>query len=74
MSAPLVLDPDPKSVGRARAWVVEELTNLGRSDLVDAAELGVSELVTNAILHAAPPITVGLLGSREQPRVEVRDS
>lgn len=74
MNAPLVLDPDPQSVGRARAWVVEELHGLGRSDLVDAAELGVSELVTNAILHAEPPITVRLLGSREQPRVEVGDN
>ena len=35
MNAPLVLDPDPQSVGRARAWVVEELNGLGRSDLVE---------------------------------------
>jgi anti-sigma regulatory factor (Ser/Thr protein kinase) len=73
VSEALRLDPDPRSVSRARAWIVEELGDLGRPDLVDAAELGISELVTNAILHAQPPITVAVLGSRERPRVEVRD-
>ena len=74
MHAPLVLDPEPRSVRLARLWIVEELERLGRPDLADAAELGVSELVTNAILHAAPPITVRLMGSRERPRVEVHDA
>ena len=73
MSEALLLEPDPRSVSRARAWVVEELGELGRPDLVDAAALGISELVTNAILHAEPPITVAVLGSRQRPRVEVRD-
>lgn len=73
MSQALQLDPDPRSVSRARAWIVEELDDLGRPDLADAAELGISELVTNAILHARSPITVRVLGSRERPRVEVRD-
>lgn len=70
---PLPLDPDPQSVKQARQWVGDVLEKLGRDDLVDAAELGVSELVTNAILHAAPPITVRVRGTREHPRVEVRD-
>ncbi|RYU10707.1 ATP-binding protein [Nocardioides iriomotensis] len=73
MREALHLDPDPRSVSRARDWVVGELSDLGRPDLVDAATLGISELVTNAILHAEPPITVAVLGSRERPRVEVRD-
>jgi anti-sigma regulatory factor (Ser/Thr protein kinase) len=73
VSEALQLEPDPRSVGRARAWVSAELGDLGRPDLVDAATLGISELVTNAILHAEPPITVAVLGSRERPRVEVRD-
>ena len=60
MSARLLLDPDPQSVRRARVWIGEELERLGRPDLVDSAELGISELVTNAILHADPPITVRL--------------
>jgi hypothetical protein len=34
----------------------------------------VSELVTNALLHGEPPITVRMRGTAEHPRVEVRDS
>ena len=60
MSTALELVPEPRSVRRARAWVVGELETIGRGDLADAAELGVSELVTNAILHANPPIVVRL--------------
>ena len=36
--------------------------------------MGVSELVTNALLHAEPPIHVAVRGTREHPRVEVRDA
>jgi anti-sigma regulatory factor (Ser/Thr protein kinase) len=60
-------------VHEARRWVRDVLTRLDRKDIVDAAELGVSELVTNAILHAAPPISVRVRGTRRHPRVEVRD-
>ena len=70
---PLLLDTAPQSVRQARRWVTEVLAGLGRDDLVDAAELGVSELVTNAILHADPPIAVRVGGTRAHPRVEVRD-
>jgi anti-sigma regulatory factor (Ser/Thr protein kinase) len=69
----LPLPNDPQSVRRAREWISDLLSKLGRPDLVDAAELGVSELVTNAILHADPPITVRLRGTKAHPRVEVRD-
>jgi anti-sigma regulatory factor (Ser/Thr protein kinase) len=70
----LVLDPEPRSVRRARSWVVEELAAIGRPDLADAAELGISELVTNAILHAHPPIVVRVGGTVAHPRVEVHDT
>lgn len=70
----LELVPEPQSVRRARVWVVSELTKIGRDDLVDGAELGVSELVTNAILHADPPIVVRMGGTATHPRVEVHDS
>jgi anti-sigma regulatory factor (Ser/Thr protein kinase) len=73
MSA-LTLEPEPRSVRIARSWVVEELTDLGREDLAEAAALGVSELVTNALLHAEPPIRVRLGGTSSHPRVEVHDS
>jgi hypothetical protein len=41
---------------------------------VECAELGVSELVTNAILHGANPIQVRVRGTHHHPRVEVRDA
>jgi anti-sigma regulatory factor (Ser/Thr protein kinase) len=74
VSPRLLLDHDPQSVRRARGYVAEKLQGLGRDDLLDAAELGVSELVTNALLHADPPITVGVRGTPEHPRVEVHDT
>lgn len=71
---PLPLDPTPGSVHLARDWVTGVLTRLDRHDLLDAAELGVSELVTNAILHGVPPISVRVRGTRDHPRIEVRDN
>lgn len=58
----------------ARRWVVGLCRDLGREDLVDCAELGVSELVTNAILHGLPPFSVGVRGTRDHPRIEVHDA
>lgn len=47
--------------------------DIDRPELVECAELAVSELVTNALLHGEPPIQVRVRGTREHPRVEVRD-
>lgn len=63
----------PRSVQAARRWVVTVLTDIGRTECVEPAELAVSELVTNAVLHAEPPISVVVRGTRLHPRVEVRD-
>ncbi|GAB2854800.1 hypothetical protein GCM10027026_00630 [Myroides odoratimimus subsp. xuanwuensis] len=57
----------------ARRWVVDTCRELGREDLVECAELAVSELVTNAVLHASGPISVRVRGTREHPRFEVSD-
>ncbi len=57
----------------ARRWVVGTCKDIGRDDLVECAEIAVSELVTNALLHAEAPISVRVRGTREHPRVEVRD-
>ncbi|WP_395690648.1 ATP-binding protein [Nocardioides sp.] len=57
----------------ARRWVVGTCHDIGRTELVECAELGVSELVTNALLHGSPPLTVRVRGTWEHPRVEVRD-
>ena len=69
----LALDPDPRSVQEARRWVVSTCRELGRDDLVESAELAISELVTNALLHAEHPITVRVAGTVDHPRVEVSD-
>jgi anti-sigma regulatory factor (Ser/Thr protein kinase) len=69
----LDLPAEPQAVRQARRWVADELTTRGREDLLDAARLGISELVTNAILHAAPPISVRIGGTTQHPRVEVHD-
>ncbi|MCW2764736.1 MAG: ATP-binding region, ATPase domain protein, partial [Nocardioides sp.] len=69
----LSLGPGPRGVQAARRWVVATCTDIGRTELVECAELAVSELVTNALLHGEPPIQVRVRGTREHPRVEVRD-
>ena len=70
----LALGSGPRGVQDARRWVVATFTDIKRPDLVECAELGVSELVTNALLHATAPIHVAVRGTRDHPRVEVRDT
>lgn len=54
------LDPVPECAGAARRLVRELLVGAGRDGLVDVAELVVSELVTNALLHTATGIEVSV--------------
>ncbi len=56
----LDLDPVPSSVGIARSFVRESLTDVDE-DSQEVAVLLTSELVTNAILHARTPLQVGVL-------------
>jgi anti-sigma regulatory factor (Ser/Thr protein kinase) len=70
----LVLPASPPSVKLARSWVSKVLEEIGREDLVDAAQLGVSELVTNALIHSEPPLSVRVRGTIDHPRIEVVDS
>ncbi|MCW2818688.1 MAG: ATP-binding protein [Marmoricola sp.] len=70
----LVLPASPPSVKLARSWVSRVLTEIGRGDLVDSAALGVSELVTNALIHSRPPLSVRIRGTVDHPRIEVVDS
>jgi hypothetical protein len=69
----LSLGSGPRGVQDARRWVVQTCHDIGRDDLAECAELGASELVTNALLHAVPPLTVRVRGTTEHPRVEVHD-
>ena len=72
-----VLPCDASSVGVARRLLRHELTTLGHTDidadLVDAAGLLVSELVTNAVVHARTDITLRATLRRGVLRIEVAD-
>jgi anti-sigma regulatory factor (Ser/Thr protein kinase) len=67
------LAPGPRGARQARHWVAGVCEEIGRPELRDNAELALSEVVTNAILHGSPPVTVRLRGTVSHPRVEVRD-
>ncbi|MCU1591065.1 MAG: putative sensor protein, partial [Frankiales bacterium] len=67
------LDPVPASAGDARRLVRAALNEAGASDLLHLAELAVSELVTNAILHAATPVELSVEVTSTAVTVRVRD-
>jgi anti-sigma regulatory factor (Ser/Thr protein kinase) len=67
------LTPGPRGVSDARRWASQVLTELDRPELIEAACISVSEVITNALLHAEQPVSVRLRGTREHPRIEVRD-
>lgn len=67
------LPPQPTSVARARRLTRDLLTEAEREDLVEAATLLVSEIVTNAILHAGTAIDLRASLTSEGLRVEVGD-
>ncbi|MFG1878156.1 ATP-binding protein [Sphaerisporangium sp. NPDC049003] len=54
------LPADLAVVGEARAMVRKTLTDWGLPHLVDDAELVISELVTNALVHGAAPVVMAL--------------
>ena len=74
--AELSLEPAATSARQARRFVSETLTLWGDEPLVDCAALLVSELVTNAVIHArsAVGLVVSHAGARTTVRVEVRDA
>jgi hypothetical protein len=73
LSSELTLASSPRAAADARRWVGDICRRLERTDLVECAELGVSELVANAILHASAPYKVRVRGTASHPRIEVVD-
>ena len=71
--AHLRLAPQPLSVARARSAVRGLLERGDRGDLVETAVLLVSELVTNALLHAGTHIDLTARLGPDGLRVEVGD-
>src|SRR5436190_3967134 len=72
--ASLQLAPDHTAAARARQFVARTMRAWGCEETVADAELLVSELVTNAILHARSPATVTIGRDGPQLRVAVCDS
>lgn len=64
---------DLESAAEARRLLREALDQSGHADWSDRAELAVSEVVTNAVLHAHTPVQLWLAVTDEQLCVEVRD-
>jgi PAS domain S-box-containing protein len=67
------LPPVPESARAARETVRDAVDEVGRSDLSDTAGLLVSEIVTNAIVHARTSIELDVTAGPAGLRVAVRD-
>lgn len=72
--AALTLRPEPASVREARRFVTRRLADGGFEQAAFVAELLVSELVTNAVLHARTDINVDVRIHRGLARISVVDS
>jgi hypothetical protein len=68
----LHLDPIVESTPMARHWITQRLRDLP-AEVSECAALLTSELVTNAVLHAATPFTVTLHLMADRIRVDVAD-
>lgn len=67
------LRPVPESTPLARGVVRQLLDGELHPDALDTAELCVSELVTNAILHASTDVELSVTLARQRVRLAVRD-
>jgi GAF domain-containing protein/anti-sigma regulatory factor (Ser/Thr protein kinase) len=68
----LRLEPVVQSTPMARHWIIEHLGEVP-SEVAACAALLTSELVTNAVLHAATPLSVTLHLLADRIRVDVAD-
>lgn len=74
MDVRTVLPCDTSSPALARRLVRGQCARAGAEQLADAATLLVSELVTNAVLHARTDIELRVLTAGSGLRVEVSDA
>ena len=72
-SGEIDLPGEPVAVPTARRFLTAELSEVPVETLEDA-KLVVTELVTNALLHGQPPLTLRVAQKGEQLRVEVQDA
>ena len=71
--ARVALAPEPSSVRAARGFIGEALAGTRADDCSGDARLLVSELVTNAVLHARSPFELVVRVNESGLRVEVQD-
>jgi anti-sigma regulatory factor (Ser/Thr protein kinase) len=69
----LTLPPEVVSVTLARHFVRDRLTALGVQEALDDAQLGVCELVANAVKHARTSLVLALTADDETLTVSVAD-
>jgi PAS domain S-box-containing protein len=67
------LDPSASSAAEARRLVREAVTSVDRDDLVEVGELLISEVVTNAVVHAGTPVEIEVTVGPDGLRAEVSD-
>jgi anti-sigma regulatory factor (Ser/Thr protein kinase) len=63
----------PESAGRARRFVARVLAEAGRAEVAEVAVLLVSELVSNAVLHAGTELELVVRVLPDRLAVEVHD-
>lgn len=68
-----LLPPDPTSARQARVFVREVLADLARQEWSELCELAISEVVTNAALHAHTEMELHVGIFEDEVCVEVRD-
>lgn len=69
----VVLPPEVASARRARHLLTEELERWGEAELVEVGALCLSEVVTNAVVHAGTPVVLDIALGRDRVRIEVAD-
>lgn len=70
----LSLEPNKGSAGVARQFLRSCFEEAGLASRSEAGALAISEIVTNAVLHAATPMEVRLVAYPEHACVEVGDT
>ena len=74
MYAETAVSPSLSAIAPARHWARDRLSEAGIDDgRLDLLVLLVSELVTNAVAHADPPVVLRVHVDEERTRVEVTD-
>ena len=71
--AEATFEPDIHSPQAARAFLDEQLDRWGMTRVAEVTEVLVSELVTNAVVHARTDATVRVSTRADRVRVEVTD-